>query len=50
MTSERELCTLTDELRPVPFRQGGEETPIFSIEQLVEALTEFAGQEPRACY
>jgi hypothetical protein len=47
MTAQREVCTLTDNLRPVPFRQGGEETLIFSPEQLVTTLRSFAIQEPR---
>jgi len=41
------LGILTDNLRPIPFRQGGEETPIYSVQQLVETLRKFAAQKPR---
>jgi immunity protein Imm1 of predicted polymorphic toxin system len=41
------LCYLTDNLRPIPFRTGGERTPIFSVQQLVDALQGFAVQKPR---
>jgi hypothetical protein len=41
------LWILTDNLRPVPFREGGEEMPIYSVQQLVETLRNFATQKPR---
>src|SRR5215471_12280337 len=46
-TQSDPLCVLTDNLRPVPFRQGGEELPTHSVEQLVDTLRKFASQEPR---
>jgi hypothetical protein len=46
-THSEPLCVLTDNLRPVPFRQGGEEVAMYSVEQLVEALHNFAAQKPR---
>src|SRR5690349_18595528 len=48
MTTENEqLCVLTDCLRPVPFRKGGEVMPIRSVEQLVDTLRKFTTQKPR---
>jgi hypothetical protein len=41
------LCILTDNLRPAPFRQGGEEMPMYSVQQLVETLRKFAAEKPR---
>lgn len=48
MSTENErLCVLTDCLRPVPFRNGGEEMPMHSVEQLVDTLRKFTTQKPR---
>lgn len=48
MVSENEpLCYLTDNLRPIPFRTGGERIPIHSVQQLAETLQDFAAQKPR---
>jgi hypothetical protein len=45
--SAEPLWRLVDGLQPVPFRIGGEEVPIRSVQQLVEALRKFAAQKPR---
>lgn len=47
LTQDEPLWFLTDNIRPVPFRTGGEEIPIRSAEQLIEALRAFAASEPR---
>ncbi len=47
LTQGEPLCILTDNLRPIPFRKGGEEMPIYSTQQLVETLHSFAAQKPR---
>jgi hypothetical protein len=48
MPAESEpLCILVDSLRPIPFREGGEEMPIYSSKQLVETLRNFSSQKPR---
>lgn len=45
---EREaLCTLIDNFEPIPFRKGGEETRIYSVQELVQSLRELAVREPR---
>lgn len=41
------LCILTDCLRPVSLRKGGEEIPIHSIQQLVDTLRKFTLEKPR---
>jgi hypothetical protein len=46
-TNEKPLWYLTDNLRPIPFREGGEEAPIHSVQQLINALRNFAAQKPR---
>ena len=38
------LCVLIDARRPVPFRQGGEETAIHSVQQLVDGLRALAAR------
>jgi len=48
MRAEKEaLCILTDNFRPIPFRKGTEEIPIYSVQSLVDTLRELAGREPR---
>jgi hypothetical protein len=48
MTVKNEpLCILVDSLRPIPFREGGEEMPIYSIQELVQTLRNFSAQKPR---
>ena len=46
-TQSDPMCILTDNLRPVPFRQGGEEIPLHSVKQLMQALRKFTAQQPR---
>jgi len=41
------LCVLVDSLRPIPFRNGGEEVSIYSVQQLRQTLRSFAAQKPR---
>jgi hypothetical protein len=47
MNDNEPLCILVDTFRPVPFREGGEEMPIYSIRQLVETLDAYSSQKPR---
>lgn len=46
-TKNDPLCVLTDSLRPIPFRKGGENMPMYSVEQLVDTLSKFAARKPR---
>src|SRR5262245_40367595 len=46
-TQNDPLCILVDSLRPIPFRTGRERTLIYSVQQLVDTLREFAAQKPR---
>jgi hypothetical protein len=48
MISQNEpVCFVTDNLRPIPNRNGTEYMSIYSIEDLVKSLLSFAKQKPR---
>jgi hypothetical protein len=47
ITNNEPLCYVTDNLRPIPYRMGGERTLIHSVQQLVDTLRGFAAQKPR---